>query len=383
MAVRVDVSTELITWARERSGVAFDDLSRRFPKLEDWETGVTSPTLKQLESFANATHTPVGFFFLPEPPEERLPLPDFRTMRDEAIRRPSPDLLETIFSTQQRQQWYRDYALAIGEEQVEIVRSLTVATSVIDASATMQDALDFEPGGRGRSWSEAFRRLADHAEDLGVLVMVNGIVGSNTHRKLNPKEFRGFALIDEYAPVVFVNGVDTKAAQIFTLVHELAHIWLGQSALTDVDGGSMQGNDVERWCNQVAAELLVPLDVLRSDYRGGGQLTDELDRLAAKFRTSTLVVLRRIYEAGYLQWDVYRSAYRAEEERVLAFLEEDRGDGGGNFYNTQPMRTSRRFARAITASALEGRTLYRDAFQMLGLKKVSTFNELAHRLEVL
>jgi Zn-dependent peptidase ImmA (M78 family)/transcriptional regulator with XRE-family HTH domain len=382
MTVRVDVSTELITWARERSGVDSDDLARRFPKLDEWEAGALSPTLKQLENYANATHTPVGFFFLPEPPEEQLPLPDFRTMRDEEVRRPSPNLLDTIFLTEQRQEWFRNYVREIGDEPVRAVGSLTTSTDISDAATAIRNALDFAPGERGGSWSEAFRRLADRAENIGVLVMVNGVVGNNTHRKLDPKEFRGFALVDDYAPVVFVNGVDTKAAQIFTLVHELAHVWLGQSALTDADASSARGNDVERWCNQVAAELLVPLAVLRQDYRPRAELTDELDRLAGRFRTSTLVILRRLYDAGYFQWDAYRQAYIAEERRVLSLMKND-GDGGGNFYNTQPMRTSKRFARAVTASALEGRTLYRDAFQMLGLKKLSTFRELAQRLEVL
>lgn len=361
--------------------MTFEDLSRRFPKLGDWETGDASPTLKQLESFANVTHAPVGFLFLRQPPEERLPLPDFRTMRDEAVRRPSPDLLDTIFQAQQRQEWYREFARATREEPVRVLSSLTTADSVVGAARTMREALNFQKGQRGTTWSDAFRRLADQSEELGVLVMVSGIVGSNTHRKLDPQEFRGFALVDDYAPVVFVNGSDTKAAQIFTLAHELAHVWIGQSALTDSEARFIPDQGVEKWCNQVAAEMLVPLQAVADDYRSG-RLTEELDRLAREFKVSTLVILRRVRDAGYLDWDEYGSAYQDELDRVLAHLE-DRGVGGGNFYNTQPVRMSKRFSRAIIASTLEGQTLYRDAFQMLGFKKLSTFRELAHRLEVI
>ena len=213
--------------------------------------------------------------------------------------------------------------------------------------------------------------------------MVNGVVGNNTRRKLTSSEFRGFSLVDPLAPVVFVNGADTKAAQIFTLAHELAHLWIGVSALSDADPSTTPDIDTERWCNQVAAELLVPLAALQATFRPGAPFTAELDRLAARFKASTLVVLRRILEADYLAWDEYRHAYAEELERVLRILEErgDGGDGGGgNYYNTQPLRASRRFSEAVIASTLEGSTLYRDALHLLGVRNVGTFNELAARL---
>ena len=380
MAVRVEVNPELLIWARERSGLELDDLVRRYPKLPQWEAGALSPTLKQLESYAQTTHAPVGYLLLPEPPQEELPIPDFRTMRGEQIRRPSPDLLETIFQCEQRQEWYRDFARAAGDDPLPFVESLTTGTPIVEAAALMRESLGFEVADRGASWSDALRVLIDAAEAIGVLVMVNGIVGSNTHRKLDPDEFRGFALVDRYAPVVFVNGADTKAAQIFTLAHELAHLYLGQSALSDATMTTVPMEEAELWCNQVAAEFLLPLDAVRDGFIAEQPLRDELDRFARAYKVSTLVVLRRIFDAGRMELDAYRTAYRAELQRLLR-LSEERGDaGGGNFFNTQPLRVSRRFARAVIGSTLEGQTLYREAFQMLGFRKVSTFHELASRL---
>lgn len=368
-------------WARERSGVEFEDLARRFPKLAEWEQGGRSPTLRQLENFAAVTHTPVGFLFLREPPEEQVPIPDYRTMGDLGVRRPSPDLLETIFLCQQRQEWYRDFAQVTRESPVALIGTLTAATPVIEAAVAMRVALTFEVDERGSTWTQALRLLAERAEDLGVLVMTSGVVGSNTHRKLNPREFRGFALVDSLAPLVFINGADTKAAQIFTLAHELAHLWLGESALSDADLTVTPAVVAERWCNLVAAEFLVPLASVAAEFSAAEPLVDELERLAKRFKVSTLVVLRRVFDTGHLQWDSYRAAYRAELERIRMILDERSGDGG-DFFKTQPVRVSKRFARAVITSTLEGQTLHRDAFQMLGFKKLSTFQELSRRLGV-
>jgi Zn-dependent peptidase ImmA (M78 family)/transcriptional regulator with XRE-family HTH domain len=383
MTVRVPVRAELLAWARKRSRIASDELASRFPDLHAWESGEKQPTLKQLEKFATATHTPVGFLFLPEPPEERLPVPDFRTMGDVEVGEGSPDLLDTVYQCQQRQDWYRDYARVRREGPAPFVGTLTTDTGVVEAARAMHAVLGFDPRDRGSSWADALRNLIEASDGQGILVMVSGIVGSNTHRKLDPEEFRGFALVDELAPLVFVNGADTKAAQIFTLAHELAHIWLGQSAVSDADVGASPANAIERWCNRVAAEFLVPLDALGDVDADGPDLTGELERVARIFKVSTLVVLRRIFDAGMLTEKRYRSAYARERDRVLALLDErPAGSPGGDFYNTQPVRVSKRFARAIIESTREGQTLYTDAYQMLGFRKHATFEELATRLGV-
>jgi Zn-dependent peptidase ImmA (M78 family) len=381
MAVRVPVEGALLAWAQRRSRVSRDRLLAKFPALDAWEVGEKEPTLRQLEQFARATYTPVGYLLLSEPPQERLPVPDFRTIADVEVGQASPDLLDTIYRCQQRQDWYRDWARSHRESQVAFIGTLTTDVEIVEAAAQMRAVLAFEPAERGSSWSEAARRLIGEADQHGVLVMVNGVVGSNTHRKLDPKEFRGFALSDDLAPLIFVNGADTKAAQIFTLAHELAHLWLGESAVSDVDLAATSTNTVERWCNQVAAEFLLPLADLGAVDVEEARLTEELERLARRFKVSTLVALRRVFDAGLLSETRYRIAYVAERDRVLELIEE-RASTGGNFYNTQPVRVSKRFARALIESTLEGQTLHRDAFQMLGFKKHATFEEMAHRLGV-
>jgi len=379
MTVRVHVEPSLLEWASERSGKSPDDLSRRVPRLAAWSRGEAQPTLKQLESFARATSTPVGLLMLPEPPDMPLPVPDFRTLPSVAATPASPDLLDTIYLCEERQEWYRSYALVNDADPLDFVGSVTAEDDVVSTADRMRIKLAFDLASRREysSWTEALGKLSELAEEIGVLVMISGIVGSNTHRKLNPDEFRGFALVDDLAPVVFINGANTKAAQIFTLTHELVHIWLGQPAVSnprlDV---RREDQPVERFCNAVAAELLVPLAHLEGEFDPSRPLADELDRLARLCRVSTIVVLRRIFDAGRLSWSEYNGAYSGQMSRFARAT----GAGGGNFYNTQPVRTSKRFAHAVIADALEGRTLHRDAFRLLGVRKYNTFRELGHRL---
>src|SRR5687768_18610267 len=120
----------------------------------------------------------------------------------------------------------------------------------------MRQALNFDVEERRQlpTWTDARRRFIELADEMGIMVMCSGVVLNNNTRRLDPDEFRGFALADDLAPLVFINGSDTKAAQMFTLAHELAHIWLGQSAVSDAQASQFSDNAVERWCNQVAAE---------------------------------------------------------------------------------------------------------------------------------
>jgi Zn-dependent peptidase ImmA (M78 family) len=378
--MKVDISPHLLRWACERAGYTEEALAGKFPRLERWLRREDRPTLKQLERFAHVTHAPVGFFFLPEPPEEPVPIPDFRTAGNVHIGRPTPDLLDTIYLCQQRQEWYREYALAAGEPPLAFVGSARLTDDVVGTAERIRKALGFDLEERSQlsTWTEALRRFIEQADALGVLVMASGVVGSNNRRKLDPGEFRGFALSDSFAPLVFINGADTKAAQMFTLAHELAHLWLGRSALSDVDLKTAPDHEVERWCNDVAAELLVPLRALRASLKAREELRQTLDRLARQFKVSTLVILRRLHDAGHLGRGRFWEEYEAELER-LRRLPTSRG---GDFYLTTAVRVGKRFARAVVVAAMEGRTSFTEASRLLAFKKMATFRELSTSLEV-
>jgi Zn-dependent peptidase ImmA (M78 family) len=295
--------------------------------------------------------------------------------------RPSADLLDTIYLCQQRQEWYRDFARSTGEDPLAFVGSISMNDDVVTTAAAIRHTLGFDLEDRQRAptWEEALRRFIAQADDLGILVMCSGIVFNNTHRKLDPDEFRGFAMADPLAPVIFINGADTKSAQMFTLAHELVHIWLGRSGLSDVQPVQTSDHAVELWCNVVAAEVLVPAAAMREVYDPTADLPNEVGRLARCFKVSTLVILRRFHDLGWLPPDTFWAAYETEVERLWAFGK----GGGGNFHLTEAARVSKRFARAVVGSTLEGQTLYRDAFRLLGFSKLQTFNEFGRSLGVM
>ena len=388
---RIAMQPKLLTWARERAGLSLDSLAKTFPKIAEWEAGELQPTLKQLERFASAVHVPIGYLFLLEPPRESLPIPDFRTVSDRSITRLNVNLLDTIYLCQERQAWYRDYARLHRFTPIDFIGKAKLSDTPAEVAKAISTRMNLAMDERSQlpNWAEALRRLVAQAEELGVLVMASSIVGGNSHRKLEVREFRGFALVDVLAPLIFINAADSKAAQMFTLAHELAHLWLDESGVSDAEvvkafdlPGRQTEQGIERWCNAVAAELLMPLQATREAYLPDAPLTDEIQRLAKRFKVSILVVLRRLFDAGFLDEETLWQNYRQESERI-ADLDRGGSSGGGNFYRTLEVRNGKRFARAVIASTLEGQTLFQDAFRMLSVKKSATFYRAAQELGVI
>lgn len=369
----------MLRWACQRAGIDAQVLARRIPQLPDWERGDRKPTLKQLEGFAQATHTPLGYLFLPTPPEERVPIPDFRTVQGE-VQRPSPNLLDTIYSMQRRQAWLREDRIECGAEPLDFVGSARQTDDPEALGREMRRILGFGDGWANAvgTWVEAVSKLRNAIEQIGVMAVVNGVVGNNTHRKLNVEEFRGFALCDAYAPLIFVNGADAKSAQMFTLAHELAHIWVGQageglSAFNDVFAS---GVDVETFCDAAAAEFLLPAKELKARWGDIRHEAQPFATLARWFKVSPVVAARRALDLRLVDREAFFEFYRAyisqEQRRSLS-------SGGGDFYNNQNARVGQLFAKEVIRAAKEGRLSYREAYDLTGLRG-GTFQRFAEHL---
>ena len=381
--MQIALQSHVLRWARERAGLTEEMLAKKVgtkpERVADWErTGQLKFT--QAQKVAKATYTPFGYLYLQSPPDDRLPIPDFRTVGGAAIRRPSPNLIDVLDDAMQRQDWFRDYLIAYGEQPFQFVGSLPITTPIAEAAARVRQVVPFGVAARAeaRTWEEALSVQIEQIENSGILVMRSGIVRNNTHRPLSVEEFRGFALVDQYAPLIFINGRDALAAQMFTLAHELVHIWAGVSGVSNLENTYPVDRAEERFCNQVAAELLVPEVELRQQWLEARRQAQPVAWLLRQFKVSALVVLRRLNDLAFIDSDTFRRLYREEEERFRAVAAERAG--GGDFYRTQRTRSGRRFARALIESTLEGRTPYRDALRLLGMSKVGTFHEFARQL---
>ena len=377
---RVAVNGEVVRWARERSGASLPDLAKRFPKIAEWEAEKTQPTLRQLEDFAKKTLTPLGYLFLADPPDIRLPIPDFRTVQQDAAPRPSPNLLETVYAMLRRQEWMREYLIEQGQPSLRFVGEASPEDAPPGVAAHMREALGIGDAWavRHSTWTGALGALIDLVERAGILVVSNGIVGNNTHRTLDPEEFRGFVLTDDYAPLVFINTVDGKAAQMFTLAHELAHVWLAQSAAFDLRDMQPAGAPIEQTCNRVAAEFLVPEAEMLAAWTTARGEPRPFDELARHFKVSALVAARLALDLRLIDREGFFAFYAdyREDARRQAAIKRD----GGDFWATQEGRIGRRFGEAVVRATQEGRLLYRDAFVLTDLHG-DTFARYAARLE--
>ena len=383
MAQRVSAKPELISWAIDRSGLAEDDLLRTFPKLDQWRSGERQPTLRQLEQFANKTMTPLGYLFLEEPPDEQLPIPDFRTVGDTPIGRPSPNLIDTIQSMQRRQSWMREYMLEDGHPPLEFVGCARNARNIVSLAARIREALglNVDWAEQHRTWEDALRTLRNSSERVGVLVATSSVVGLNSHRRLDAEEFRGFVLCDTYAPLIFVNGADSKSARMFTLAHELVHVWIGRGGLFNLIQTMPHNDTTERFCNQTAAEFLVPGHKLRERWDEAKGTSNPLRTIARWFKVSPVAAARRALDLRLLTRTQFFAFYQHDQEEWHRRRAEEkkRKKGGPNFYDVQDARLGKRFAYAVVRAAREGRLLYREAYRLTDFKG-GTFTKYADRL---
>lgn len=378
---RVAVRRPILEWAQRRGGHGAEAMRRRFHEWDRWLAQDAHPTVNQAQELAEYTHVPFGMLLLPEPPVTTLPIPDFRS-GPEVSEEPSQSLLETVYLTQQRQAWFEDYLAMLEADPLEFPGS-GAGKSPDEVAASITSALDYGLVRRAtfRTADDARKHLVRAFEELGGLVAVSSMVGNNTHRMLDRDEFRGFTLHSATAPCVFVNANDTKRGQIFSLLHELAHVWRGDSGVS-YGGDPLVGDRtaIERWCDQVAAEIAVPRDdlVKRSDLHR--DLTDELERLADFYRCSTLVVLIRLRDTGLLPPDGFSEVYAAELDRLLELIGERTPSGGGDFYNNQPFRIGEKLSRALIRDTRRGRTPMKEALGLMALSSTSVFDKYASRL---
>lgn len=384
-SVRITLQPTVLRWARERADLSQETLAKRLAvkpeRIADWErTGNIS--MRQADNLAQKTYTPLGYLYLPEPPDESLPVADYRTIGDEPPSRPSPNLLDTVYAMQRRQAWMRDeLAIYYEEPPLDFVGAFTIADTPDEVADAMRQSLSLQRGwaSEKRSWQSALRFLRERIEAAGVLIVVNGVVGNNTSRKLDPDEFRGFALVDEYAPLIFVNNSDFISAQMFTTAHELAHIFAGKNGVSNFEDMQPTHHDTEIFCNAAAAEFLLPGCELLDFWDNASQSAEPHQAVARRFKVSVIVAARRALDLKLIDRSEYRefyAQYQLDERRAKTNRR-----SGGNFWNSQNVRIGQRFGSAVAGAVKSGRLPYLEACRLTGLS-ARLFDDFAAKLGV-
>jgi Zn-dependent peptidase ImmA (M78 family) len=371
VANTVRISNNILNWVSETTPLS--DQSRK--TLESWLSGEKQPTFNQLEKLSKMTHIPLGYFFLSSPPIESLEILEFRTIDSQCLKNPSRDLIDTVRQMENVQDWMREYIFASGMDKISFFGSLDIHSDSLSLATATRKTLSLEENWfEGVSSTEqAFKDIRQAVSDVGVIVMLSGIVGSNTRRPLSLEEFRAFTLIDEYAPLIFINSTDSKSGMLFSLLHEFIHIGVGKGSLFNaVAENSNFVNPNEVISNAVTAEILVPNSLFIKHWQmANGNRTEKVQAIASRFKCSQLVIARRALDLGYISSAEYKFFVDQAKENVKS----KPARGGGNYYKTLASRIDHKFLSALNASLLEGETLYTDAFRLTNTNR-STYDNL-------
>ncbi|MCD6291810.1 MAG: ImmA/IrrE family metallo-endopeptidase [Anaerolineae bacterium] len=386
---RVRINPIVLQWARRRAGLSLEQLARkvglaqRVETMHMWEEGREQPTFRQARALARALHIPLGYLFLSAPPLITLPLTDFRTLPDVERGRFSPDLEDVLNDALRKRDWLRERRIQEGVDPLPFVGRFSPADPPERIAEDIRQTLSLPtPTARdAKTWTEHLRLLVRHAEAAGIIVLQSGIVLNNSRRRLSVAEFRGFALTDEYAPLIFINARDTVAARIFTLAHELGHLWTGTSGVSNPELSptlSPETPAIEYLCNRISAELLVPAALLSREWRIGQDALEAAQELAKRFLVSVFVILIRGYELTLITQQEFQDAHAKAQSEVRDVLSKERERGGGNFYHNLRNRNSLVLLREVATALEEGALLYREAARLLNTQPQTLVNAIEH-----
>lgn len=382
--ISVHVKPEIISWILNT--VQFEEITgSAIELLRKWQTGEKIPTFHQLEDMSRKTKIPFGYFFLEKPPVEKCLLAEYRTFNSADVIEPSRNLIDTVDLMTDIQEWMVEYVTENGQEELGYVGS---AAGITDPQIIVQDIrkkMDINVSWYADSQNagEAFRIFRRKLENLHILVMMSGIVGNNTRRKLNVDEFRAFTLVNKFAPLIFINSCDSDTGKLFSIAHELVHVWIGKNSFYNAKNSEyFVDHGIESICNAAAAELLVPTEFFGETWNNcSGAVMERIEKTAKAFRCSRFVVARKAFDCGKISQNVYNQIIRELTETYKAWQEKQKADrnSGGNYYRNLASKMDLHFVAALARSTSEGRTQYTEAYRLTNTNR-KTFGKLLEEI---
>lgn len=380
-AINVNIQPEILNWALNQT--TEEKLGEKLmANIKQWIAGTKNPTFNQIEDFSRKSNIPLGYFFLQTPPVEQIKLLEYRTIDSRQMTEPSRNLLDTIYEMEAVQEWMAEYRKDMGFDSVEYVGCLKNVTDVgLIADRIRNDlGLEIEWYKEFQDMPTAFNKIRNCLEKCGVLVMMSGIVAKNTHRVLDLNEFRAFAMINDLAPIIFINSADSWGGRLFSLCHEIVHVWIGEDDLYNDRKNSGEGiRPIEVICNAVAGELMVPTTIFLERWSQSQKedVYQQIKELSKAFLCSESVIARRALDNDKINKNIYNQVV---SDAIEAYnqLKQEKGTGG-NYYSTARSRLDGVFVRALCESVNNGRTSYTEAYRLTNTTG-KTFSEVVNGL---
>lgn len=380
------INGKMLGWARQHAGIEAAELATAQitrVKIEEWESGKSFPTEAQADVLATRLGIPAAMFYMAEPPTNfEIKIPDLRTVNGVPLKHPSRDFQIVLRDTFARQEWCRNEREQTAFESLDFVSRFDLKDAPDDVARDIQNVLGITPTLRAaaKDSDDFLGKLIAKAEEIGILVMRSAIAGHSTRRSLSVEEFRGFALVDPVSPVVFINDEDAEAAQIFTFAHEISHIWIGQSGVSDQDPTKRRNssNVVELFCDKIAAAVLVPEQEFIATWVDTNNLQTNITQGVRRFRVSSLVILRRALDLNRITLATFLPAVREQYDSFRRWDKERKDKqkrakkAGGNFWASFDLRNGARFNSTVVAAVKGHRATYTEASSLFGVSLAAT-----------
>jgi Zn-dependent peptidase ImmA (M78 family)/DNA-binding XRE family transcriptional regulator len=358
MSQKAYITPKVLQWARESARMPLEIAAAKIPvsvqRLREWEAGMDQPTIKQAQTLAKAYKRPFSLFFLPEIPKDFQPLQDFRSKGSKQLTTASIFIIREI---QSKQSWISEVYSDNNEKPLPFVGRFLINDDPVKVANDILKELKINP--TNYNSDNPIREWIYAAELKGIFISRTSFIHSRL--KLNSDELQGFAISDKYAPFVFVNSDDWNAPQLFTLVHELAHIWIAQTGISndiepDIKNKS-KFHPVELFCNEVAANALMPQNIIEGLNQNIFKDSKEVFKAAKTLGISSFAFLVRALNLNLISPRVYYklkgeaelefAAYVKREEEKKVKKKKQEKPGGPNYFLLQVNRNSRLFTQTV------------------------------------
>lgn len=356
MADKAYITPKVLQWARESARMSLETAAAKVSiapeKLSEWEDGTGQPTIKQAEILAKAYKRPFAIFFLPEVPRDFTPLQDFRKKTAKPLGTASVFIIREI---QQKQAWIRDVFENNNESVLPFVGRFSIHDNPAKVANNILDTLQINKN--NYSVYGPINEWIDKAESRGIFISKTSFI--HTRLKLDSEEMQGFAIADSYAPFIFINSEDWNTSQFFTLVHELAHIWIAESGISNEIEPELKHigklHPVELFCNEVAANALMPIELIKSLDAAVFNSLNEVLNISKKLGVSSFAFLFRALKLQIITLDKYRRLKTLADSEYKAFLQrvdekkakQKKQEGGPNPYLLRLNKNSRLFTQIV------------------------------------